>query len=552
MDVPYTGYQLLIQPHYNKGSAFTAAERDKLKLHGLLPAHISTIDQQVAVELRRFREKTEDLEKFIFLVSLQDRNETLFYRLLTDHLAELMPIIYTPVVGLACQRYSSIFRRPRGIWLNPDHLGRIPEILANAPNQDIRLIVATDNERILGLGDQGAGGMGIPIGKLGLYTAAAGIKPTQTLPISLDVGTDNSQLLADPNYIGYRKKRLRGDAYDAFIEAFVDGVQQVFPRALIQWEDFHKNTAFKVFERYRLRVTSFNDDIQGTAAVGLAGILGGLRCTKQTLAQQRIVYLGAGAAGAGIGQLVERAMREEGMTDAAVECAQAFLDSNGLIVEGSDIKDPHKASVAFSKRALDHYGFKGEGPFSLLDVIAQIKPTVLVGTTAQPGVFTEEVIREMAKHTARPIILPFSNPTSQAECTPADAMAWSDGRAIVATGSPFAPVEHGGKTHVIGQGNNVYIFPGVGLGAVVAETRQITDNMFLLAARILATMVSEERLASGAVYPDQNDLRKVSRAVAIEIVREAKRQHLGKQIPDDAIEAAVDAAMWYPEYQQYA
>ena len=545
---PPRGAEILGRPLLNKDSAFTEAERDALGLHGLLPCGVVTMDQQVTLELEHLRHKSDDLEKYIGLAALHDRNETLFHRLLAEHLEELAPIVYTPTVGEACRQFSHVVRHPRGLWITPDDVSRMPELLRNADRQDVRLIVATDNERILGLGDLGAGGMGIPVGKLALYSAGAGVHPAVTLPVSLDCGTDNQALLGDPLYLGYPKPRLRGAAYDAFIEAFVDAVREVYPDALLQWEDFKQHNAIRLLDRYRHRLPSFNDDIQGTAAVVVAGILAALRLRDAPLGSQRLVFLGAGAAGIGIARLIQMVMRAAGGT-ADTRRSVLMLDSHGLIFEGRDRVDADKLPFALPHRELTGFGFEPGGHYDLETVVRQVAPTILIGTSGQPGAFTEAAIRAMAARTAEPIVFPLSNPTANSEATPADVLAWTEGRALVATGSPFAPVRAGDRTIVAGQANNVFIFPGVGLGAIVARAREVTDRMFLVAATTLAGLVTAERLGEGALYPPLHDLRQVSHAVAIAVAREAVDSQVAQLTSGEDIEAAVDAAIWMPHYE---
>jgi malic enzyme len=549
--VPYRGAELLEQPLLNKDTAFTDRERDAFGLHGLLPTRVLTIEEQVELEIERNRRKDDDLERFIGLAALQDRNETLFYRVLTEHLEELMPIVYTPVVGRACQEYSHILRRPRGLWLTPDDIERIPELLRNARHEDVRLIVVTDNERILGLGDQGAGGMGIPVGKLALYTAGAGIYPALTLPVSLDVGTDNEGLLEDPMYLGYRHARLRGPAYDDFIEAFVEGVLEVFPHTVLQWEDFKQHNAIRLLDRYRHRITSFNDDIQGTAAVVMGGILSALRILDERLSDQRFVFLGAGAAGIGIARLVRAAMIREGADEPTIRHAIVQLDSRGLTYQDREPLDEDKREFALGPEEMEAYGFEPGHDFDLEVVVGAVRPAFLIGTSGTPGAFTEGAIRQMAGHTRTPVILPLSNPTSKTEADPADLLEWTRGRAIIATGSPFPPVQRGERTHVIGQANNAFCFPGIGLGAVVSEAREVTDEMFLAAGDALAATMTRARLDEGSLFPNQSELRTVSRAVAIAVARCARDCGVGRHLSEAELEAAVDAMIWAPAYVEY-
>ena len=550
VEVRLRGPQLLNHPMYNRATAFTRDERRDLGLEGLLPDGISAIAQQEQRAYENIARKDDALEQYIGVMALQDRNEQLFYRVILDHLEEMLPIVYTPTVGLACQEYSHIFRRARGLWITPAHRGSIHAVLGHAPFDDVRLIVVTDNERILGLGDQGAGGMGIPIGKLALYTAAAGIHPSRTLPISLDVGTDNQALLDDPMYIGYRQKRLRGPEYDSLVEEFVQAVKSRFPRALLQWEDFKKVTAFKLLERYQKVLPSFNDDIQGTAAVAVAGMMAGVRVSGIPLKDQRAVILGAGAAGVGIARLIRTALITAGMPAGEARERIAVLDSHGLVVDDAPL-DAHKQEFAWTAQMAAAHGMPKGSPRDLETVVKVVRPTVLVGTSGEPGTFTEGVIRAMGKAVERPVIFPMSNPTSKTEALPKDILEWTEGRALVATGSPFAPVVRGGKTTVIGQGNNSYIFPGVGLGALIAQAREVTDEMFAAAALALAHSVTDEDIASGSLFPRVRELRHVAARVAAAVVRTARDQGLGRAIKDEDIEAVVKNAMWEPQYVPY-
>jgi len=548
MAVNAKGHALLFNPLTNKGTAFTNRERDELDLHGLLPPSVCTIKQQLERTYENFKAKTSNIERYIYLSSLQDRNETLFYRLVLEHIDEMMPVVYTPVVGEACQKFSHIYRRGRGLYISYEVRDHVEKVLRNSEIANPSIIVVTDGERILGLGDQGAGGMGIPIGKLCLYTLCAGVSPYSTLPITLDVGTDNEERLKDPLYLGLKHKRVRGDEYQAFVDAFVAAVQKVFPGTLLQWEDFLKANAIFQLKRFRNKLCSFNDDIQGTAGVIVAGLFSALRITKQRVRDQRVVFAGAGASAQGISDLIVSAMVEEGLCECEARKQVWTVDSQGLVTKARTKLEDFKANYARDVEEVANYRAQDKAHISLLETICNVKPTVLLGTSGTPGTFSKEVVQLMAQVNERPIIFPLSNPTSKSECTAQEAVEWSDGRAIVATGSPFAPVIHNGKRHRIGQGNNAFIFPGVGLGISAANVHRVSDKMFLEAARTLASKVTDDDLNESAVYPELSRIRECSLAVACATVKQAvKEGYADEEILED-LEETLHQAMWEPKY----
>jgi malate dehydrogenase (oxaloacetate-decarboxylating) len=548
LETPLHGQLLLETPLLNKGSAFPADERRELGLQGLLPAHIATLDEQLARTYENYCRSETDLERYIYLADLQDRNETLFYRLLHDHIAELLPVIYTPAVGAACQRYSHIYHRPRGLYIAYPDREAIDAILENAPFAPVEVIVVTDGERILGLGDLGIGGMGIPIGKLALYTLCAGIHPATTLPIALDVGTDNRALLDDPLYLGWRHERVRGAAYDAFIEAFVQGVRRHFPNSILQWEDFSKHNARRLLDRYRDQLCTFNDDIQGTGAVTLAGLLAAMQVLGTKLSDQRIVLLGAGSAAIGICDQIVAAIMDEGRSEQAARAAIWLVDSRGLVHSLRANLEASKQRYAQPlERAMD-WPLVDPGHVTLVDVVRHVRPTILIGAAAQPGAFTEGMIRELADSVARPIIFPISNPTSMSEATPADLLAWTAGRALIATGSPFPPPTYVGRSIPIGQCNNAFIFPGVGLGVIAARARRVTNAMFVAAARALSDCSPARHDPQAALYPPVEDIRAVSKRVALAVAAEAQRAGLAEPGSPEELERRVAALMWVPHY----
>ncbi len=536
-----TCVKLLQNPILNKGTAFTKAERDAFGLHGLLPPCIVSQDIQAGRILENFNRKPNDLEKYIFLIALEDRNETLFYRVVIDNLETMMPIIYTPTVGQACQEFGHIFRRPRGLYISANNKGHVAELLDNWQYDDVRVIVVTDGERILGLGDLGANGMGIPVGKLSLYTACAGIDPSQTLPITLDMGTNNDSLLNDPLYIGIHERRVRGEAYDELVDEFITAVHEKFPKALIQFEDFANINAFRLLDKYRNQVLTFNDDIQGTASVTLAGLYSAMRVKKEQLKDQTILFLGAGEAGIGIADLIVSAMMEEGLSEAEAQQKCWFIDSRGLVVKSRNDLAHHKLAYAHDHAQLP----------DLLSAVEALKPTAIVGVSGRPNMFTQPIVERMTEYNEIPIVFALSNPTANSECSAEEAYQWSDGRAIFASGSPFDPVTLNGKHFVPGQGNNSYIFPGVGLGVVACEASRVTDSMFLAAAKSLASQVTEDDLALGRMYPPLSDIRKVSAKIATAVAKLAFDIGLANIEEPDNLPSFIRTQMYEPVYQTY-
>ncbi len=548
MPLAARGQELLSTPLLNKGTAFTRQEREAFGLVGLLPDRVSNIEEQILRVREQFDHKPTEMEKNIHLNALMDRNETLFYRFLLENLTEMVPIVYTPTVASACRHWSSIFRRGRGIYLTPRDRGNMVAAFRNHAPVDRPVIVVTDNERILGIGDQGAGGMGIPIGKLALYTAAAGIQPCRCIPISLDVGTTNEELLHDPLYVGYRDARMRGEEYEEFIAEFVDAVIEVYPGALLQWEDFANRTSFHNLEKYRDRIASFNDDIQGTAAMVAAGLMAATTFHGGRMRDHRVVIAGAGSAGAGIRNQLLTAIIAEGASRAEAERHIFVLDSKGLVIEDRPDLAGHKRTLAVPRDAVAGWDIS-DSRIGLVDVVRNAAATVLIGVSGTAGLFTEEVVRHVAAHAERPIIMALSNPTNKTEVLPEDALAWTGGRAVVATGSPFAPVELGGRTHCIGQANNVVVFPGIGLAALVVGATRISDEMFLAASKTLAALVDHECLSVGQIFPPISRMREVSKSVAMAVAEEAIASGLAAPMAD--LESEIAAAMWYPEYVAY-
>lgn len=536
------GVAILRTPLLNKGTAFTEAERDALGLRGLLPPTVTTMDEQLLRVMTNLRSKPSDIEKYLYLQGLQDRNETLFYRALGDHLEELMPIVYTPTVGRGCQEFGKSFRRPRGVYVSIKDKGRVREILSNWEGDDVQVVLPTDGERILGLGDLGANGMGIPIGKLALYTVCAGIHPAKCLPVLLDVGTENETLLSDPLYLGLKQRRVRGAEYDAFVAEFMEACKERWPRALVQFEDFANQNAFRLLEQWRHEVCSFNDDIQGTGSVALAGVLSSLRVTGRELSESTILFFGAGEAATGIGEMIVATMVRDGLPEKEARKRCWFVDSKGLVVASRTDLVHHKKPWAHDAAPVA----------DLATAIDVLKPHCLIGASGNAGAFTPEIIASMAKYNERPVVFALSNPTSKAECTAEAAYLHSEGRALFASGSPFAPVTFKGRTYVSGQGNNAYIFPGVGLGVVASGAREITDGMFLAASRTIASLVRDSELESGSLYPSLTRLREVSRAIALEVARMAFDEGIATYERPADLDAWISGFVYVPEYPNFA
>lgn len=551
VEVYIKGPHLMNNALLNKGAAFTLSERIELGLDGLIRDKVLTIEEQVQRTYDMYLNKNSDLEKYIFLQSVLNRNETLFYNLLQAHLKEMLPIVYTPTVGQACMLMSHILRKFRGIYITEDNIDRIDQIFQNVESPEIFLIVVTDGERILGLGDLGSDGMGIPVGKVNLYVSSAGLNPAGCLPITLDVGTNSQRLLDDPLYLGVHKKRLQGEEYDRFIEKFVLGVKRNFPNALLQWEDFGKQNAFKILERYQKRILSFNDDIQGTGAVLLAALYSASKLKNSLLKDEKYVVVGLGQAGSGVCFNITNALREEGLSDDEIKERLFAIDINGLIVEDMpDLEDQMKLFA--QKRAnVSNWDVADQKHITFEEVIKNAKPTVLIGATAQSKLFNSEIIKEVAKNTERPIFFALSNPTSKSECTPEDVYYNTKGKGIVATGSPFEPIEGEYGTMYVSQSNNMYIFPGIGLGALVANAPYITYKMFLAASKRLSELVTDEELQKGKLLPEMENIREISAQIAIAVAKEARNSGIGRIESDENIEKFIRKAQWDGKYKQY-
>ncbi|HHF2922074.1 TPA: NAD-dependent malic enzyme [Vibrio alginolyticus] len=548
--IPYAGPALLATPLLNKGSAFSAEERSSFNLEGLLPESTETIQEQVERAYQQYKSFESDMDKHIYLRNIQDTNETLYYRLVQNHISEMMPIIYTPTVGAACENFSNIYRRGRGLFISYPNRDRIDDLLNNAANHNVKVIVVTDGERILGLGDQGIGGMGIPIGKLSLYTACGGISPAYTLPIVLDVGTNNPQRLADPMYMGWRHPRITGAEYDAFVEEFIQAVQRRWPDALIQFEDFAQKNAMPLLERYKDRVCCFNDDIQGTAAVTVGSLLAACKAAGTQLSKQRITFLGAGSAGCGIAEAIIAQMVSEGISDEQARSQVYMVDRWGLLQEGMPNLLDFQQRLVQKHTNTKEWENEGNG-FSLLDVMRNAKPTVLIGVSGAPGLFSQEVIEEMHKHCKRPIVFPLSNPTSRVEATPNDIIRWTNGEALVATGSPFEPVVHEGRTYPIAQCNNSYIFPGIGLGVLAVNAKRVTDEMLMESSRALATCSPLAINGRGALLPPLEEIHLVSKKIAFAVGKKAIDKGVALEITDEALNVAIEQSFWQPVYRRY-
>lgn len=548
--ISYAGSALLSTPLLNKGSAFSASERSSFNLNGLLPETTETIQEQVGRAYQQYCNFENDMDKHIYLRNIQDTNETLFYRLVQNHVSEMMPIIYTPTVGAACENFSNIYRRGRGLFISYPNRDKIDDLLNNAANHNVKIIVVTDGERILGLGDQGIGGMGIPIGKLALYTACGGISPAYTLPIVLDVGTNNPQRLADPMYMGWRHPRITGTDYDAFVEEFIQAVQRRWPDALIQFEDFAQKNAMPLLERYKDRICCFNDDIQGTAAVTVGSLISACKAAGSKLSDQRVTFLGAGSAGCGIAEAIIAQMVSEGIDDAQARSQVYMVDRWGLLQEGMpNLLDFQQRLVQNSANTKD---WESEGTdYSLFDVMKNAKPTVLIGVSGAPGLFSKDVIQEMHKHCERPIVFPLSNPTSRVEATPNDILRWTDGKALVATGSPFDPVMHNGQRFPIAQCNNSYIFPGIGLGVLAVNASRVTDAMLMESSRALATCSPLAINGTGPLLPPLEEIHLVSKKIAFAVAKKAIEEGVALEITDEALQLAIDQQFWQPVYRRY-